>query len=176
MASRLINVTHELNHGIPDTLAAADADVRNRDQTGEAWTALLKMAKSVVSASTSTTYDAEVLADVSLAVMIVVDEERVSIQHVEYFLRAHNTVVWLFAGPNVQPETTETRNPLDFGPMPHTMIVSLKGPTMALAQMIEYSGSYSENFAKLAQTGVMMPKGHADEQIKRRRAASKEEA
>ena len=95
---------------------------------------------------------------------------------IEYFLRKNNTIVWLFAGPNLDPDATETRNPLDFEPARHTLIVSLRGPAMAMAELIEYSASYKENFTKLAETGVMMPTGHAEEQIALRRAASKEEA
>ena len=99
------------------------------------------------------------LYSVSLAIWRVLEHEnqKLTLQHVEKWLRKRELPLWIVGVPNSRPETTGSTYP-DGSDAKYVMHIIARPAEDAMAEIIEMSGSYANNFARLADTGVMFLK------------------
>lgn len=99
------------------------------------------------------------LNEVSLAIWRVLEckNPKLTLQHVEKWLRKRELPLWIVGIPNPRPETTVSTNH-DGSDAKYVMHVIARPAEDAMAEIIKMSGSYKQNFARLADTGVMILK------------------
>jgi hypothetical protein len=157
----VLSAEEELTHGVRDTLAAASNDLGNVDTTGDKWQALLVVAdKALTNACSSHRDEDATLMAVSTAIIdVLMSDDKLSFQHIEYFLRKQDKMVWLVASKHdnavhvpIEPRTGKTKL--------FSLVVSIKGPIFAMAEILAHAKSYSENFANLKHTGVLAALSH----------------
>ena len=103
------------------------------------------------------------LGDVALAAWDVLDDksQKLTLQHVEKWLRKRGSDVWFVGTPNPNPDATYAMN-RDFSAAKYTLHVIVRAPLDAMAEIVEMNGSYAANFARLADTGMMFLKQGAN--------------
>lgn len=131
------------------------------DTSGEKWRVLARLVE--VDEDLGKKSNAELgdkyLGNVALAAWDVLDDkgQKLTLQHVEKWLRKRGSDVWFVGTPNPNPDATYAMN-RDRSAAKYTLHVIVRAPVDAMAEIVEMNGSYAANFARLADTGMMFLK------------------
>lgn len=131
------------------------------DTSGEKWTEFESIAdKSMHRTGASIAELGErYLGEVALAAWAILDDkdQKLTFQDVEKWLRRHESPIWFVGTPNPSSDITRAMH-RDGSAAAYTLHVIVRPQEDAMREIVAMSGSYAQNFARLADTGMMVVK------------------